>query len=574
MGWTKTKFEELKTKYTAAVGNNQEEGIEEDKTAATAAQSTANEAKTKSETALERVVPSGGSTGQVLEKESNTSYKTKWGTVAGIPSGGSAGESLVRKGTTETEWKEITGGTSSSALKIGLNGLPHFYSSFETALGLKRTRENIGAGPGSARTQAYGNEGIGFTETFLKKGEGRTCLPIYVPRITGEVEIYTRLTHAEIKEDMENICKWAKKLNEEIGYSGISEIEYLNESYFAYIKLFSPKEYAEGYAVAHKVCKEYGFILLANAWGDTEQYEKRLETELTAKAAKGTKLVELASVTGMPASGTIVLEEEPLSYSKIESKKVTLTSETAVAHEKSIAKSVFATTTESQSFSDAEYGGGWCYLICKHLSEISEAPSIPDAWSFHPYGPIYIRGTGNKGWLTTFVLMDILREQGIYAPMHVTEMGNAITGEGGVAGPELSELGVKEALINYLRDCETHGVVDFIGFYKNAPEKTSIQEVFKNAVISGVKSSYEDSFGIEEVEIGAGGVNFRTSLRSIPRMILVDLYGESKAKYILYTEEGFEASDLYLKLFKYETATVPKEVSTGTKVKIIWYAKK
>src|ERR1700684_1186284 len=98
MAWSRQTIVEKVTKVNKAFVENFEEGIEENKTAAAAANTLAT-------TALERNVPSGGTTGQVLEKESNTNYKTKWGTTSGVISGGTAGQALARKGATETEWK-------------------------------------------------------------------------------------------------------------------------------------------------------------------------------------------------------------------------------------------------------------------------------------------------------------------------------------------------------------------------------------------------------------------------------------------------------------------------------------
>lgn len=69
-----------------------------------------------------RTVPAGGSTGQVLKKESNTDYDTSWTTLAGIPGGGTSGQALVKSSATnyDAAWTTIytipTGGTSGQAL--------------------------------------------------------------------------------------------------------------------------------------------------------------------------------------------------------------------------------------------------------------------------------------------------------------------------------------------------------------------------------------------------------------------------------------------------------------------------
>ena len=57
-------------------------------------------------------VPTGGSAGQVLMKNSSTNYDTKWGSASGIPSGGSTGQVLGKKSATDydVEWKTVSGG--------------------------------------------------------------------------------------------------------------------------------------------------------------------------------------------------------------------------------------------------------------------------------------------------------------------------------------------------------------------------------------------------------------------------------------------------------------------------------
>jgi len=69
-----------------------------------------------------RTVPAGGSTGQVLKKESNTDYDTSWTTLVGIPGGGTSGQALIKSSATnyDAAWTTIytipSGGTSGQAL--------------------------------------------------------------------------------------------------------------------------------------------------------------------------------------------------------------------------------------------------------------------------------------------------------------------------------------------------------------------------------------------------------------------------------------------------------------------------
>lgn len=68
--------------------------------------------------------PTGGSTGQVLQKSSGEDYALKWGTIAGLPSGGTDGQVLIKDGATNyaVKWGSLsgvlpTGGTTGQVLK-------------------------------------------------------------------------------------------------------------------------------------------------------------------------------------------------------------------------------------------------------------------------------------------------------------------------------------------------------------------------------------------------------------------------------------------------------------------------
>ena len=57
-------------------------------------------------------VPTGGTTGQVLKKKSNTNYDTEWGSVEALPTGGTTGQALVKHSNTnyDVEWADVGGG--------------------------------------------------------------------------------------------------------------------------------------------------------------------------------------------------------------------------------------------------------------------------------------------------------------------------------------------------------------------------------------------------------------------------------------------------------------------------------
>lgn len=57
-------------------------------------------------------VPTGGTTGQVLKKKSNTNYDTEWGSVEALPTGGTTGQALVKHSNSnyDVEWANQSGG--------------------------------------------------------------------------------------------------------------------------------------------------------------------------------------------------------------------------------------------------------------------------------------------------------------------------------------------------------------------------------------------------------------------------------------------------------------------------------
>ena len=72
-------------------------------------------------------------------------------------------------------------------------------------------------------------------------------------------------------------------------------------------------------------------------------------------------------------------------------------------------------------WSDWEAHGGWCVLFVDALGY------VPDAWSFHPYGPMgadhFGSGANRQGWGTVPRMIAYMKEDHIYAPMNITEVG-------------------------------------------------------------------------------------------------------------------------------------------------------
>jgi hypothetical protein len=83
-----------------------------------------------------------------------------------------------------------------------------------------------------------------------------------------------------------------------------------------------------------------------------------------------------------------------------------------------------AYNTETDSWSQWESGGGWGVLFVKALGY------VPDAWSFHAYGPMTAHGFGSgqyePGWMTTPRMIEYMKQDHIYAPFNITEVGQPV----------------------------------------------------------------------------------------------------------------------------------------------------
>jgi len=103
------------------------------------------------------------------------------------------------------------------------------------------------------------------------------------------------------------------------------------------------------------------------------------------------------------------------------------------------------------TWSQVPAGHGWCKDFCEAFG------GPPPAWSFHPYGPMTARGITDSslepaGWLTLLRLIEVLKQQGIYAPIHVTEVGQP-TWTGSDGRPAVSEVEQAAAIRMYVQDC-------------------------------------------------------------------------------------------------------------------------
>jgi hypothetical protein len=80
-----------------------------------------------------------------------------------------------------------------------------------------------------------------------------------------------------------------------------------------------------------------------------------------------------------------------------------------------------------------ESGGGWCVLFVQALGY------VPDAWSFHPYGPMNADGFGTgadrPGWATVPRMIAYMKADQVYAPLNITEIGQATYGAEETSAP-------------------------------------------------------------------------------------------------------------------------------------------
>jgi hypothetical protein len=106
-------------------------------------------------------------------------------------------------------------------------------------------------------------------------------------------------------------------------------------------------------------------------------------------------------------------------------------------------------------WSDWEYGGGWCVLFVQSLGY------IPDAWSFHPYGPMKADGFGSgayqPGWATVPRMIGYMKADHVYAPLNITEVGQP-TYQGDDGNAAVSEAEQAQDVKQYIRQASEWGL--------------------------------------------------------------------------------------------------------------------
>lgn len=106
-------------------------------------------------------------------------------------------------------------------------------------------------------------------------------------------------------------------------------------------------------------------------------------------------------------------------------------------------------------WSQWEYGGGWCVLFVQTLGY------VPDAWSFHPYGPMKADGFGSgayqTGWATVPRMISYMKADHIYAPLNITEVGQP-TYRGDDGNAAVSEAEQAQDVKQYIRQVAEWGL--------------------------------------------------------------------------------------------------------------------
>jgi hypothetical protein len=101
-----------------------------------------------------------------------------------------------------------------------------------------------------------------------------------------------------------------------------------------------------------------------------------------------------------------------------------------------IANAWIDTTKPNGEWSQWENNGGWCVLFVEALG------FVPDAWSFHAYGPMKADGFGSgayqPGWATVPRMISYMKADHVYAPLNITEVGQP-TYEGSDGNPAVTE---------------------------------------------------------------------------------------------------------------------------------------
>jgi hypothetical protein len=123
-----------------------------------------------------------------------------------------------------------------------------------------------------------------------------------------------------------------------------------------------------------------------------------------------------------------------------------------------IANAWIDTQKPNGEWSDWEDHGGWCVLFVEALGY------VPDAWSFHPYGPMsanhFGSGANRQGWGTVPRMISYMKEDHIYAPLNITEVGQATYG-GEAVSPPVTEAEQAADVRQYLTQAAEWGLASF-----------------------------------------------------------------------------------------------------------------
>jgi hypothetical protein len=106
-------------------------------------------------------------------------------------------------------------------------------------------------------------------------------------------------------------------------------------------------------------------------------------------------------------------------------------------------------------WSQWEYDGGWCVEFVQALGY------VPDAWSFHPYGPMTADGFGagehRTGWASVPRMINYMKADHVYAPLDITEVGQP-TYEGSDGNTPVTEAEQAQDVKQYISQAAEWGV--------------------------------------------------------------------------------------------------------------------
>lgn len=109
----------------------------------------------------------------------------------------------------------------------------------------------------------------------------------------------------------------------------------------------------------------------------------------------------------------------------------------------------------TEKWSQWESGGGWGVMFVQALGY------VPDAWSFHAYGPMSAHGFGSgeyeSGWGTVPRMIEYMKQDHIYAPFNITEVGQPVW-EGADGNTPVTEAEQASDIRQYVEQSSEWGV--------------------------------------------------------------------------------------------------------------------